>query len=69
MLLNNEMVKGNGGAIGLMQNPQALCRWMVARLVYEFEQCRDDSMHSYKGNEKLHHEETKAFQLRFKIPC
>jgi len=65
------MVKGNGGAFGLMQNPQALCRWMVgepqiACLVHEFEEYRSDSMHSCKGNEKLHHEQSKAFQLRFK---
>ena len=70
---NNKMVKGNGGAIGLMQNPQALCRWMVgepqlARLVTEFEECREESMHSEfnAGNKKLHHEQSKAFQLRFK---
>lgn len=58
---NNKVVKGNGGAIGLMQYP--LFRWMVgepqlARLVIEFEECRDESMHSQAnaGNGKLYHE-------------
>ena len=38
---NNDHVKGEGGAIGLTQNPELLQRWMVAgpevaRLVREF---------------------------------
>ena len=39
---NNAMVKGDGGAVGLTENPNALRRWMLsgpemARLVNEFE--------------------------------
>ena len=39
---NNGMVKGDGGAVGLTENPSALRRWMIsgpemARLVKEFE--------------------------------
>ena len=39
---NNEIVKGDGGAIGLTENPQALRRWMIggpeiARVVHELE--------------------------------
>ena len=39
---NNAVVKGDGGAIGLTEDPSALRRWMVAgpelsRLVNEFE--------------------------------
>lgn len=39
----NELIKGEGGAVGLTENPQALERWMVAgpeisRLVLEFEE-------------------------------
>ena len=26
---NNKVVKGDGGAVGLLQNPKALLRWMV----------------------------------------
>ena len=39
---NNGMVKGDGGAVGLTENPSALRRWMIsgpemARFVSEFE--------------------------------
>ncbi|XP_065885996.1 uncharacterized protein [Dysidea avara] len=39
---NNELVKGSGGAVGLIENPTAFRRWMVAgpeqaRLLTEFE--------------------------------
>ena len=39
---NNSIVKGDGGAVGLTQNPAALRRWMLAgpeitRLIQEFE--------------------------------
>ena len=27
---NNKVVKGDGGAVGLLQNPNALLHWMVA---------------------------------------
>ena len=27
---NNTCVKGDGGAVGLTENPAALCRWMVS---------------------------------------
>ena len=41
---NNAMVKGDGGAVGLTENPSALRRWMIsgpeiARIVNEFEVC------------------------------
>jgi len=59
----NANVKGDGGAVGLTDNPNALQRWMIAgpvmsRMVAEFE---DDSIpRSYK-----HHEQTKAVQTTF----
>jgi len=39
---NNALIKGDGGAVGLTENPSALHRWMVAgpevsRVVEEFE--------------------------------
>ena len=39
---NKKVVKGDGGAVGLLQNPKALLRWMVAgpelsRVIGEFE--------------------------------
>ena len=46
----NKLVKGDGGAVGLTEDPQALERWMVAgpeisRLIHEFE----NSFHSPKS--------------------
>ena len=65
---NNAHVKGEGGAIGLTQNPELLQRWMVAgpevaRLVGEFES-------SLKHQHKLptattHHEHGRANQANF----
>ena len=51
---NNQMVKGDGGTIGLTENPQALRRWMIggpqiARIVQEFE----EALHS-TTSEQLH---------------
>ena len=39
---NNALVKGDGGAVGLTENPKALLRWMVAgpetaRVIQQFE--------------------------------
>ena len=63
---NNELIKGNGGAIGLTENPSALLRWMVsrpelARLVKEFED-GDEDKHAHLP----HHEQSHASQTRFK---
>ena len=65
---NNETVKGDGGAIGLTENPQALRRWMVggpetARVVHEFE----DVALKNDAERHGHHEQTKGVQCRFKI--
>ena len=67
---NNAMVKGDGGAVGLTENPSALRRWMIsgpeiARIVNEFEV----GVHMGKGNDKKsntkHHEEARSTQLSF----
>ena len=44
----NDLIKGDGGAVGLTENPQALERWMIAgpeisRLIQEFENCSQKS--------------------------
>ena len=63
----NKLVKGEGGAIGLTEDPQALERWMVAgpeisRLILEFE-------NSYQNLEsqssKKHHEQNPTTQKKF----
>lgn len=45
----NRFVKGDGGAVGLTENPAALLRWMVsgpemARIISEFESCSEDEV-------------------------
>ena len=63
---NNASVKGDGGAVGLTENPAALHRWMVsgpemARLVGEFEA----SSEKRKETDTRHHEQTKHAQKAF----
>ena len=65
---NNAMVKGEGGAVGLTENPNALRRWMLsgpemARLVNEFEAGMAPDTGA-KENSK-HHEEHRSFQVSF----
>ena len=62
----NALVKGDGGAVGLTENPAALRRWMIAgpgiaRLVEEFEEGYDDDSSDSGG----HHEQTKGVQDKF----
>ncbi|KAJ8397883.1 hypothetical protein AAFF_G00435720 [Aldrovandia affinis] len=64
---NNALVKGDGGAVGLMENPAALRRWMVsgpemARLISEFQATTEKRM---KKTELKHHEQTKHTQVSF----
>ena len=61
----NAVVKGEGGAVGLTENPAALRRWMIAgpevtRMVEEFENsaCAD--------SQDRHHEQTPAIQREFR---
>lgn len=61
----NASIKGDGGAVGLTENPAALRRWMVsgpeiARMIKEFENL------SPTCKRLTHHEQTPATQLTFK---
>ena len=61
---NNASVKGDGGAVGLTENPAALRRWMVsgpemARLIGEFEV----STKKRKKTDFRHHEQTKHIDI------
>ena len=63
---NNASVKGDGGAVGLTENPATLRRWMVtgpemARLIGEFEV----STMKKKKTDFRHHEQTKHAQMTF----
>ena len=60
---NNALVKSDGGAVGLTENPGALRRWMVAgpemcRLSRDFE-----TLYLFKADvTEIHHEQNKTFQ-------
>ena len=63
----NDLIKGDGGAVGLTENQQALERWMVAgpeiaRLVMEFEE--SFPIPNEKKSTK-HHEQYPAIQKSF----
>ena len=63
---NNAIVKGDGGAVGLTENPAALRRWMVsgpemARVIGEFE----TSTERRKKTDTRHHEQTRHAQMAF----
>ena len=64
---NNAYVKGDGGAVGLTENPSALRRWMVAgpevaRVISEFETSWQRSRKRENAN---HHEQTDSVQMKF----
>ncbi len=64
---NNALVKDDGGAVGLTENPAAVYRWMVsgpemARLIQEFEISTDKK----KTTDLRHHKDTEYMQMVFK---
>ena len=64
---NNASVKGDGGAVGLTDNPAALRRWMVSgpamsRVIAEFQATADTRT---QKTDFRHHEQTKHTQLAF----
>jgi len=66
---NNALVKGEGGAVGLTENPSALRRWMVsgpemARIINEFENSIATGSTQTKQSAK-HHEDTRSLQSLF----
>ena len=64
---NNALIKGDGGAIGLTEDPSALRHWMVAgpeisRIVDEFETAIGRSQ---QMSDDKHHEDTTVSQKAF----
>ena len=62
----NEMIKGDGGAVGLTERPAALRRWMIAgteiaRAVKEFESAYEVQ----RPTEICHHEQVPSVQKAF----
>ncbi|KXJ07496.1 hypothetical protein AC249_AIPGENE27542 [Exaiptasia diaphana] len=65
---NNAIVKGDGGAVGLTEDPDALRRWMlsgpeIARMVNEFQNVM--TTHSAGSITSLHHEAERSYQVAF----
>ena len=63
----NQIIKAEGGAVGLMENPAALTRWMtagpeVARVVTEFEENVEPSIDNVNAD---HHDQKKSNQKLF----
>ncbi len=66
---NNAYVKGDGGAVGLTEDPDALRRWMlsgpeVARVISEFKY--NSTFMANEQEEIRHHEQKPSTQLAFK---
>ena len=64
---NNACVKGDGGAVGLTDNPSALRRWMiagpeVARVIGEFE---NSDVRGSRRVDTHHHDQTASVQTSF----
>ena len=65
---NNAIVKGDGGAVGLMQSPESLRRWCVAgpemaRMISEFELAMQSGRKTDKDTR--HHDQTSTTQMTF----
>ncbi|KAG1672959.1 CUGBP Elav-like family member 2 [Nymphon striatum] len=64
---NNACIKGDGGAVGLTDNPNALRRWMVAgpevsRVIGEFD---DAQQYKKKQTDTRHHDQTAGVQKAY----
>ena len=68
---NNKVVKGDGGAIGLTENPSQLLRWMiggpeVSQLINEFQTSEELTKKSQsEGPDLRHHEQMSGVQATF----
>lgn len=65
---HNKNIKGDGGTVGLFNDPAALHKWAIAgpeiqRLINEFKS--QENEHQSKTHKHLHHEQYPAFQNEF----
>ena len=64
-------MKGDGGAVGLLQHPRSPLRWMVAgpelaRVIEEFEiNCLNRCSGNIDTSNLKHHEDTNSVQVTF----
>jgi len=69
---NNKFIKGEGGAIGILDNENALLKWMVSgprisSLIEEFE--KKSFLKDEKDGGAKHHEDNNAFEKKVFDPC
>ena len=64
---NNALIKGDGGAAGLTDNPSALLRWMIAgpEVARAIEEFRDGHQHWGRREDTRHHDQTPSVQTSF----
>ncbi|KAK0062566.1 hypothetical protein Bpfe_008237 [Biomphalaria pfeifferi] len=68
---NNAIIKGEGGAVGLTENPSALRRWMiggpeVSKVLQDLE-LSFEIKHSKESDQ--HHEHNKDSKKTSRLPC
>ena len=64
---NNALIKGDGGAVGLTDNPSTLLRWMIAgpEVARAIEEFRDGHQHWGRREDTRHHDQTPNVQTSF----
>ena len=64
---NNACIKGDGGAVGLTDNPSALRRWMIAgpEVARAIEEFQDGRQHWGRREDTRHHDQTPSVQTSF----
>ena len=68
--MNNKVIKGDGGIIGLTKNKSALEHWLVCApeinlQLLQFEKCYGYSSKENEDSSQFHHEQTTTFQKKF----
>ena len=68
--MNNKVIKGDGGIIGLTENKSALEHWLVCAPeinlhLLQFEKCYGYSSIENEDSSQFHHEQTTTFQKKF----
>ena len=64
---NNALIKGDGGAVGLTDNPSALLRWMIAgpEVARALEEFRHGHQYWGRREDTRHHDQTPSVQTSF----
>ena len=64
---NNACIKGDGGAVGLTENPRALNRWMVAgpEVAKALEEFQQEYEMWGRSSDTRHHDQTLSVQSSF----